>query len=147
RRDRDVGGRIGEVPEPGHAVGFVDLDHRHLRVARRALRDGVRGRRPGSPDDHRGRRPGRWQGHRRGAPARQPAHLGTGRAGPKGTASGTRAGQPVRYGWRVARAVTRTWYRIALGRPGTQPLLVAAAGEHMGVAIAAAERHAPGAFA
>jgi hypothetical protein len=49
----------------------------------------------------------------------------------------------------VPRAVTRTWYRIALGRAGARaaPLLVAAAGEHMGVAIAAAERHARDAFA
>jgi hypothetical protein len=43
--------------------------------------------------------------------------------------------------------VTRTWYRIALGHPGgAPPTIVAAAGEHMGVAVAAAERHA-GAFA
>jgi hypothetical protein len=47
----------------------------------------------------------------------------------------------MRYGERVARAVTRTWYRIALVRPGAPALLVAAAGEHMGVAVAAAERH------
>jgi len=43
--------------------------------------------------------------------------------------------------------VTRTWYRIALGRAGGPPTVVAAAGEHMGAAIAAAERSAPGAFA
>jgi hypothetical protein len=44
--------------------------------------------------------------------------------------------------------MTRTWYRIALGRAGgAPPVVVAAAGEHMGVAVAAAERHAPGAFA
>ena len=42
---------------------------------------------------------------------------------------------------------TRTWYRVALARPGGPPKLVAAAGEHMGVAIAAAERHAPRSFA
>jgi hypothetical protein len=42
---------------------------------------------------------------------------------------------------------TRTWYRVALARPGAPSLLVAAAGEHMGVAIAAAERHAPRSFA
>jgi hypothetical protein len=42
---------------------------------------------------------------------------------------------------------TRTWYRVALARPGASSLLVAAAGEHMGVAIAAAERHAPRSFA
>jgi hypothetical protein len=47
----------------------------------------------------------------------------------------------------VTRAVTRTWYRIALGRPGEPPKLVAAEGEHLGVAIAAAEQHAPGSFA
>jgi hypothetical protein len=44
--------------------------------------------------------------------------------------------------------VTRTWYRIALGHAsGAAPTVVAAAGEHMGVAIAAAERHVAGAFA
>ncbi|MEO7734345.1 MAG: hypothetical protein ABIY55_25535 [Kofleriaceae bacterium] len=44
--------------------------------------------------------------------------------------------------------MTRTWYRVALGHAsGAAPTVVAAAGEHMGVAIAAAERHAPGAFA
>ncbi len=44
--------------------------------------------------------------------------------------------------------MTRTWYRIALGHAsGAAPTVVTAAGEHMGVAIAAAERHAPGAFA
>jgi hypothetical protein len=42
---------------------------------------------------------------------------------------------------------TRTWYRVALARPGGPSKLVAAAGEHMGVAIAAAERHAPRSFA
>ena len=41
----------------------------------------------------------------------------------------------------------RTWYRVALARPGGPPLLVAAAGEHMGIAVAAAERHARGAYA
>ena len=52
------------------------------------------------------------------------------------------------YGAHVTRAVTRTWYRIALGHPdGAPPTIVAAAGEHMGVAVAAAERHAAGAFA
>lgn len=44
-------------------------------------------------------------------------------------------------------AVTRTWYRIALGAPGAAPTLVAAAGEHLGAAVAAAEAHAPGSFA
>jgi hypothetical protein len=47
----------------------------------------------------------------------------------------------------VFRAETRTWYRIALARPGRPSLLVAAAGEHMGAAVAAAERHAPRSFA
>ncbi len=48
----------------------------------------------------------------------------------------------------MPRALTRTWYRIALGHPtGAPSILVAAAGEHMGVAVAAAERHAPGSFA
>jgi hypothetical protein len=45
------------------------------------------------------------------------------------------------------RAVTRTWYRIALARPGAAPSLVAASGEHLGAAIAAAEHHVPGAHA
>jgi len=44
--------------------------------------------------------------------------------------------------------MTRTWYRVAISRPGAgAPIVVAAAGEHMGVAVAAAERHAPGSFA
>jgi hypothetical protein len=43
--------------------------------------------------------------------------------------------------------MTRTWYRIALGHPGGPPTVVAAVGEHMGGAVAAAERSAPGAFA
>lgn len=48
----------------------------------------------------------------------------------------------------MPRGVTRTWYRIALGHArGAPPMVVAAAGEHMGVAVAAAERHAPGSFA
>jgi hypothetical protein len=48
----------------------------------------------------------------------------------------------------VPRAVTRTWYRIALGHAGgPPPTVVAAAGEHMGAAVAAAERHARGSFA
>jgi hypothetical protein len=44
----------------------------------------------------------------------------------------------------------RTWYRVALARTGDgagPPSIVAAAGEHMGIAVAAAERHAPGSFA
>jgi hypothetical protein len=52
------------------------------------------------------------------------------------------------YGGFVPRAVTRTWYRIALGHSsGAPPTVVAAAGEHMGAAVAAAEHHAPGSFA
>ncbi len=43
--------------------------------------------------------------------------------------------------------MTRTWYRVALARPGSVPAVVAAAGEHMGAAVAVAERHAPGSFA
>jgi hypothetical protein len=42
--------------------------------------------------------------------------------------------------------MTRTWYRVAISR-GDAPVVVAAAGEHLGIAVAAAERHAPGAFA
>lgn len=38
--------------------------------------------------------------------------------------------------------VTKTWYRIAVGRAGKQVVLLAAQGEHLGVALAAAERHA-----
>src|SRR5262245_7587415 len=48
----------------------------------------------------------------------------------------------------MAHALTRTWYRIAVARGGdAQARVVAVAGEHMGAAVAAAERHAPGAFA
>ncbi|HET7501701.1 MAG TPA: hypothetical protein VFK02_11875 [Kofleriaceae bacterium] len=47
----------------------------------------------------------------------------------------------------MPRGVTRTWYRIALGHARGAPTVVAAAGEHMGAAIAAAEHHAPGSFA
>ena len=48
----------------------------------------------------------------------------------------------------VPRGVTRTWYRIAIGHAGgLPPTVVAAAGEHMGVAVAAAEHHARGGFA
>lgn len=35
---------------------------------------------------------------------------------------------------------TRTWYRLAVARPGKPAALVAAEGEHLGVAIAAAEK-------
>src|SRR5262245_44455567 len=38
------------------------------------------------------------------------------------------------------RAVTRTWYRIAVAQPGGTPALVAAQGGDLGVAVAAAER-------
>ena len=47
----------------------------------------------------------------------------------------------------MSRAQTRTWYRIALARPDAPSMLVATAGEHMGIAVAAAERHAPRSFA
>jgi hypothetical protein len=43
----------------------------------------------------------------------------------------------------VARHVTRTWYRIAVAKGGNK-LLVAAEGEHLGAAIAAAEKHTAG---
>jgi hypothetical protein len=43
--------------------------------------------------------------------------------------------------------VKRTWYRIAIARPSGAPLLVAVEGEHLGVAVAAAEHHAKGAYA
>ena len=35
--------------------------------------------------------------------------------------------------------VSRTWYRIALARDGHEPIVVAAAGEHMGAAVEAAQ--------
>lgn len=47
----------------------------------------------------------------------------------------------------MSRAVTRTWYRVALARSGAAPVLVAASGEHLGAAIAAAEHHVEGAWA
>ena len=48
----------------------------------------------------------------------------------------------------VARAVTRTWYRIALGHAaGAPPTVVATAGAHLGAAVAAAERTVAGGFA
>ncbi|MEO8706795.1 MAG: hypothetical protein ABI867_42605 [Kofleriaceae bacterium] len=46
----------------------------------------------------------------------------------------------------MARAVTRTWYRIALATPAG-PKLFAAEGEHLGVAIGAAEDHVDHAYA
>ena len=47
----------------------------------------------------------------------------------------------------MSRAETRIWYRIALASSGAAPRLVAAAGEHMGQAIAAAEQQVAGCFA
>jgi hypothetical protein len=47
----------------------------------------------------------------------------------------------------VTRAVTKTWYRIALARKNGEPALVAAQGEHLGAAIAAAEAHVSGSHA
>jgi hypothetical protein len=47
----------------------------------------------------------------------------------------------------MSRAVTRTWYRIALARSGAAPILVAASGGHLGAAVAAAEHHVGGAWA
>ncbi len=41
-------------------------------------------------------------------------------------------------------AENRTWYRIALARAAGAPVIVAAQGEHLGAAIAAAERHVAG---
>jgi len=52
----------------------------------------------------------------------------------------------VGYASPVTRAVTRTWYRIAVSRGGAASV-VAAGGEHLGIAVAAAERHAAGSFA
>ena len=47
----------------------------------------------------------------------------------------------------MTRSENRTWYRIALAKPNEPTTLVAAHGEHLGVAIAAAEHHRKGAFA
>ena len=47
----------------------------------------------------------------------------------------------------MPRAVTRTWYRIALARTGGAPVLTAASGEHLGAAVAAAEHHVAGSWA
>lgn len=44
----------------------------------------------------------------------------------------------------MVRAVTRTWYRVALATPTGAPRLVAASGEHMGEAIAEAQHHGGG---
>ncbi len=40
--------------------------------------------------------------------------------------------------------VTKTWYRIAVAKPGQPAVLVAAQGEHLGIAIADAEHHVGG---
>jgi hypothetical protein len=48
----------------------------------------------------------------------------------------------------MARAAqSRTWYRIALARRDHAPILVAASGEHLGAAVAAAEHHVAGSWA
>ncbi len=48
----------------------------------------------------------------------------------------------------MSRTVTHlSWFRVALGKPGEPPKLVAASGEHLGVAVAAAEQSSPGWFA
>lgn len=41
-------------------------------------------------------------------------------------------------------AVTKTWYRIAVAKPGQPAVLVAAQGEHLGIALADAEHHVGG---
>ena len=46
----------------------------------------------------------------------------------------------------MAKAVTRTWYRVALASPSGEQL-VAASGEHMGQAIAEAEGQLAGSYA
>jgi hypothetical protein len=45
----------------------------------------------------------------------------------------------------VTKPSHRTWYRVALARPGA-PQLVAASGEHMGQAIAEAQQHMTGSW-
>lgn len=40
--------------------------------------------------------------------------------------------------------ITKTWYRIAVTPPSGAPVLLATQGEHLGVAIAVAEKHAGG---
>jgi hypothetical protein len=45
----------------------------------------------------------------------------------------------------VAKAVSRTWYRVALATAGSRQL-VAASGEHMGQAIAEAQEHVAGSW-
>lgn len=46
----------------------------------------------------------------------------------------------------ATKAVSRTWFRIALARPGVAPQIVAASGEHMGQAIAEAREHVAGSW-
>jgi len=46
----------------------------------------------------------------------------------------------------VAKAVTRTWYRVALARENGPTQLVAASGEHMGQAVAEARDHVAGSW-
>ena len=46
----------------------------------------------------------------------------------------------------MTKAVTRTWYRVALARTGAPAQLVAASGEHMGQAIAEAREHVVGSW-
>lgn len=46
----------------------------------------------------------------------------------------------------MAKSETRTWYRVALDRPNQAPLLVAAAGEHLGQALQAATEHVTGSW-
>jgi hypothetical protein len=46
----------------------------------------------------------------------------------------------------LAKAVTRSWYRVALATPGDVRQLVLASGEHMGQAIAEAQREIAGSW-
>jgi hypothetical protein len=46
----------------------------------------------------------------------------------------------------MAKAVTRSWYRVALATPGEVRRLVLASGEHMGQAIAEAQREVAGSW-
>jgi hypothetical protein len=46
----------------------------------------------------------------------------------------------------VVKAVTRTWYRVALATASGAPELVLASGEHMGQAIAEAQHEVPGSW-
>lgn len=47
----------------------------------------------------------------------------------------------------MAKTTSRSWFRVALARPELPPVVVAAEGEHLGVAIAAAEQHVKGSYA